>query len=325
MKHVKYLFLLMLVLVLVACNDDSSAGTSTDEGSSGGDSGQPHIAVVLKGADQEYFKLAEAGAKQAFKDFDVKGTFLASSKETQEQELINILEDLLIQDPDGLVVMPSTGSAIPTLTKYHEKDIPVLLIDTDLNWDDKTTYIGTDNYTAGQKAGEFLESILSPGDEVAIIEGVPGGAQNEARVAGGKEYLEEKGFKVVTVQAADFDRTKAVSVMENIITAHPNIKGVYAANDEMALGAYQALKTANLTIPIVGVDGTTDGIQSIIDGGVTASVEQLPYKMAYMGVENAIKALNGETVEKQIDSGIELITQDNANEKLANVKELLGK
>ena len=322
MKKIKMFLILTFGLWLVACNGEE---TSPSQGEQESSSAKRNIAVVLKGADQEYFKLAEAGAKQAFKDFDIKGTFLTASKETQEQELLNILEDLLIQAPDGLVVMPSTGSAIPTLKKYEDKNIPVLLIDTDLDWDGKVAYIGTDNYTAGQKVGEYLEEVLQPGAEVAIIEGVSGAAQNEARVAGAKDYLQEKGFKIATVQAADFDRTKAVNTMENIITAHPNIQAVFAANDEMALGAYQALKTANLDIPIIGIDGTTDALQSIADGDVTASIEQLPYTMAYLAVENAIKSLNGEPVEKEIDSGIELITVENAAEKLENVKKLLGK
>lgn len=322
MTKVKALLISMFALLLVACNAESIDNSNNEKEES---SNKRNIAVVLKGADQEYFKLAEAGAKQAFQDFNVKGTFLAASKETQEQELLNILEDLLIQAPDGLVVMPSTGAAIPTLKKYEEKNIPVLLIDTDLDWDGKVAYIGTDNYTAGQKVGEYLEEILQPGAEVAIIEGVSGAAQNEARVSGAKDYLEDKGFKIATVQAADFDRTKAVSTMENIITAHPNIQAVFAANDEMALGAYQALKTANLDIPIIGIDGTTDALQSIADGDVTASIEQLPYTMAYLAVENAIKSLDGETVEKEIDSGIELITVENAADKLSNVKTLLGK
>lgn len=322
MTKVKALLISMFALLLVACNAESIDNSNNEKEES---SNKRNIAVVLKGADQEYFKLAEAGAKQAFQDFNVKGTFLAASKETQEQELLNILEDLLIQAPDGLVVMPSTGAAIPTLKKYEEKNIPVLLIDTDLDWDGKVAYIGTDNYTAGQKVGEYLEEILQPDAEVAIIEGVSGAAQNEARVSGAKDYLEDKGFKIATVQAADFDRTKAVSTMENIITAHPNIQAVFAANDEMALGAYQALKTANLDIPIIGIDGTTDALQSIADGDVTASIEQLPYTMAYLAVENAIKSLDGETVEKEIDSGIELITVENAADKLSNVKTLLGK
>lgn len=329
----KYFLTMSLVIIsalilLAGCGSSKSSSNESDNSSnvsSESGSDKPTIAVVLKGSDAEYFKLAEAGAKQAFEDFDVNGKFLAASTQTQEQELINILEDLLTEDPEALVLMPSTGSVIPTLTQYSEKDIPVLLIDTDLDWEDKVTYIGTDNYTAGEKAAEYLTSILTEGDEVAIIEGVSGAAQNEARVAGATDMLEEHGLKIVTVQAADFDRTKAVNVMENIITAHPNVKGVFTANDEMALGALQAIHTSNLEIPVIGIDGTSDALKSISQGDLDAVIQQLPYQMAYIGVENAIRAINGETVDPEIDSGIDLITIDNAQEKLDQLNDSLGK
>lgn len=328
MKKNYLLFTLLLIsaFILVACSDDNTGdGAVQEEEINAGDEDAPQIAVVLKGSDQEYFKLAEAGAKKAFEDFGVNGKFLAASTQTQDQELINILEDLLTNDPDALVVMPSTESAVPTLAKYAEKDIPVLLIDTDLDWDDKLTYIGTDNYTAGQKAAEHLASQLSEGDEIAILEGVSGAAVSEERVQGVVDYMEEAGIKIATSQAADFDRTKAVNTMENIITANPNIKGIFTANDAMALGALKATESSGLDIPIIGIDGTTDGLESIAAGNVNATVEQQPFEMAYLGVEHALKALEGETVEAQIDSGIELITEDNAADKLDHVNELLGK
>jgi ribose transport system substrate-binding protein len=130
---------------------------------------------------------------------------------------------------------------------------------------------------------------------------------------------------VVASQAADFDRVKAVTVMENILTADPNLKGIFAANDEMAVGALKAVKSRKLDIPIIGIDGTSDALDSIHNGGVTASIAQKPYEMGYKGVENALKAINGETVEKSIDSSIDTITKENALNKLKEVKDILGK
>src|SRR5690625_484031 len=333
-SHLLLILSILFVFVLAACSEEESGDVMDEDNSNdggtedtidAGDEDSVNIAVVLKGADQEYFKLAEAGAKAAFEDFEVNGKLLSASKETQEQELINLLEDLSTESPDAMVVMPSTEAAVPTLEKYAEKDTPVLLIDTDLDWDKKLTYIGTDNYTAGQKGGEYLTTLISEGDEVAIIEGVSGAAQNEARVGGAKDYFEENGFEVVTVQAANFDRTEAVSIMENIITAHPDVKGIFAANDEMALGASQVVETSGADVKIVGVDGTTDALVSIADGELDGSVQQLPYEMAYTAVEKAIEALDGEEIDQNIDSGIDLITSDNAADILDTIKEQLGK
>lgn len=312
-----------VLIFLSGCSEGTVEGSKNDNGSD--KSGKPKVAVILKGINQEYFKLAEAGAKQAFKDFDVDGTFLAAASEVEAEKLINILEDQLNANPDALVVMPSTESTLPVLKRYHEKGIPVLLIDTDLDWDEKATYIGTDNYTAGKEAGEFLASKLSKGDEVAILEGVSGTAVSEDRVKGVKDTMKELGFKVVTSQAADFDRVKAVTVMENIITAHPKVKGVFTANDEMAMGALKIVESKNNDITIVGIDGTSDALKSISNGGVTATVEQKPYEMGYLGVENALKAIDKEDIEKQIDSGVEVITKENAADKSIELDKKLGK
>lgn len=323
MKKKKFIAMLVsfvaVLLFVAGCGNEEVEGVSADDG------GKPKVAVVLKGINQEYFKLVEAGAKQAFKDFDIDGTFLAAASEIETEKLINILEDQLNDNPDALVVMPSTEAAVPVLNRYLEKDIPVLFIDTDLDWEGKTTYIGTDNYTAGKKAGEFLASQLSKGDEIAIIEGVSGTAVSDDRIKGFKDAMEEAGIKVSASQAADFDRVKAVTVMENILTAHPNIKGVLTANDEMAMGALKALETQGKKIVIVGIDGTSDALKSISNDGVTGTVEQKPYEMGYIGVENALKAINKETVEKRIDSGVEVITIENAADKSIEVTKLLGK
>ncbi|MBP2076006.1 sugar ABC transporter substrate-binding protein [Oceanobacillus polygoni] len=326
MRKIKYqLFAIISIalLILAGCNGKGDA-SSTGE-NDGNDDGKPNIAVVLKGSDQEYFKLAEQGAKQAFEDFDVNGTFLAASTQTNTTEIINILEDLLIEEPDALVAMPSTEEQTPVLKRYHEKGIPVLLIDTDLDWGDKTTYIGTNNYTAGQEAGKFLASTLSDGDEIAILEGVSGAAVSEQRVKGVEDVMEEEGIKIVASLAADFDRVKAVTTMENILTANPNIKGIFTANDEMAMGAYEVVKSRNLDIPIIGIDGTSDALESISNAGLTATVAQSPYQMGYQGVENALKVVNGETIEKEIDIKIEVLTEENAGDSLVEINAILSK
>ncbi|MCM3399529.1 sugar ABC transporter substrate-binding protein [Oceanobacillus profundus] len=325
MKLLKYRFvtLLTVLIVIAGCSGQNGASATGENG--GKANGKPNIAVVLKGSDQEYFKLAEQGAKQAFEDFDVNGTFLAASTQTNTTEIINILEDLLIEEPDALVAMPSTEEQTPVLKRYHEKGIPVLLIDTDLDWDDKTTYIGTNNYTAGQKAGNFLASELSEGDEIAVLEGVSGAAVSEERVKGVEDAMEEEGIKIVASLAADFDRVKAVTTMENILTANPNIKGIFTANDEMAMGAYEVVKSRNLDIPIIGIDGTSDALESISNSGLTATVAQSPYQMGYQGVENALKVVNGETIEKEIDIKIEVLTEENAGDSLVEINTILSK
>ncbi|MEE3951871.1 sugar ABC transporter substrate-binding protein [Peribacillus frigoritolerans] len=329
MRNIKLLFTLfsVMLLLLAGCNGgvDSESGTQKTEASDKED-GKPKVAVVLKALNSEYFKLMEAGAKKAFEDLGVDGTILAPSNETEVEKQINMLEDLLNRDLDALVVMPSqSDAAIPVLEKYKAKGIPVLLADSDVNWKGKTTFIGTDNYTAGLEAGKALASQLKKGDKIAILEGVLGTPTNEERVKGVEDAAKEAGLEIAASQAADYDRVKAVSAMENILTANPDIKGIFTANDEMALGALRATTSRNMSVPIVGVDGITEAVESVNADGVYATVAQRPYDMTYKGVENALKVLDGEEIEKRIDSGLDVITKENSEEKLSELSELLGK
>ncbi|MCM3569881.1 sugar ABC transporter substrate-binding protein [Neobacillus mesonae] len=337
MEKFKRLFLLKipivaLLILMAACGKQStdpansySSVSETDDW--GSNKGKPKVAVVLKALNSEYFKLMEYGAEKAFKDLDVDGKVMSPSNETEVEKQINMLEDLLNNKSlDALIVMPSQSEAvIPVLKKYKEKDIPVLLVDSDVDWEGKTTYIGTDNFTAGQKAGESLVTKLGSGDKVAILEGVSGTPNSEERVKGAEEAIKKAGLKLVASQSADFNRVKAVSTMENILTANPDLKGVIAVNDEMALGALRATKARNMDIPIIGIDGITEAVESINDGVLEASVAQKPNEMAYKSVENALKVIKGEKIDKRIDIGIDIITKENSQEKLEELKGMLGK
>lgn len=303
----------------------SSAPASSDKGDKGGSSGQkPKVQVVLKTLSSPYWKYVEAGAKKAFQDLNVDGTVTGPASESQILEQVNMLEDALNKKPDALVVAPTQPStAIPVLKKYKDKNIPVLLVDTDTaDWADKTSFIGTDNATAGKKGGEYLASLLKSGDKVALIAGALGNPATDERIKGAKEALEAKGMKIAANQPADSDKAKAMSVMENILQNNPDLKGVFAANDDMALGALRAAEAKGLKIPILGTDGTVESIESILADKLGGTVAQNPYEMGYKGVENAVKAIKGEKVEKRIDSGVEVINKENAQKKLDFLKSL---
>lgn len=254
------------------------------------------------------------------------GTIMAPSNQTQVMEQVNMIEDLLNKNPDGLVLTPSQPVAVVSaLAKYKAKDIPVVLLDSDVDWEDKTTFIGNDDALSGQKAGETLAAKLSRGDKVAILEGISGTPTSAKRVQGAREALEQAGMIVAASEAANWDRVEAVSVMENVLQAHPDIKGVVAANDEMALGAIRASEAKGKDIAVVGMDGIIEAIESIQKGSMDASIAVKTYDMGYKGVENAVKAIRKETVPKQIVTEIDVITPDNAEAKLAQAKGLLGK
>jgi ribose transport system substrate-binding protein len=199
-----------------------------------------------------------------------------------------------------------------------------LFLDTDAPWPQKTTYIGTDNITAGKTGGEALATVLQKGDKVALICGALGNPTTDERMRGAKQALEEAKMQIVAEQPADSDKAKAMSATENILQTHPDIKGIFAANDEMAMGALRAVKEEGVDVKVIGTDGTIEAIQSILQGDLWGTVAQNPYMMGYKAVENALKKLKGERVDTWINSGVEMIERKNAAGKLAFLKRVMG-
>lgn len=293
----------------------SMVGCSKDTSGSGG--GDENVAVVLKTLSSPYWKYVEAGAKAAGKDLGVDVTVVGPAAESQIMEQVNMIEDSLNQGIGALVVSPSQpDTVVPALEQAKQSDVPVLLIDTDAAFSDKASFIGTDNLTAGKEGGKLLASMLKKGDKVALIAGALGNTAMDQRIKGAKEALEEAGMVIAAEQPADSDKTKANTVMENILQKNADIKGVFSANDDMAIGALRATESKGLNIPIIGTDGTVEAIQSIIDGKLAGTIAQNPYEMGYQGVENAVKTIEGEKIDTRIDSGIDVITEENAQEKL---------
>lgn len=285
---------------------------------------KPKVVVILKALNTDYWKSMKAGADKAFNDFHIDGKVIAPASEYRITEQIDMLKSVLKQHPDALIVAPSQPSAaIPVFIEYHKKHIPVLLADTDAEWEGQTTFIGTDNSALGKKAGELLGSLLYPGDQVAIIKGTSVSTVTSERIKGAKGALEAAGIEIVTEQPGYDEFGNVKSVMELILQHHPDIKGVFATDDIITLAALKVIEKRNLKIPVVGTDGIRDIIKSIQARKINASVAQNPYDMGYISVEQAIRAIKGENVRTSIDSGVDIITTDNAKEKLDFLKAIL--
>jgi ribose transport system substrate-binding protein len=182
--------------------------------------------------------------------------------------------------------------------EYKKKNIPVLLADTDVEWTDKTSFIGTDNFILGKKAGALLASMLQPGDQVALIHGTLSDTVSGKRIEGAKESLEEAGIQVV-VQRQGYDEFWNVkSAMTSILQSYPDIKGVFATDDLLALDALQVIEQKGLKIPVVGTEGNAKMVKYIKEGKLSATIAQNPYDMGYISVEQAFKAIKREKVRK---------------------------
>lgn len=324
---------LVLALLLAACGSTPTGGTDTTgtgqtSASAGAAAGGQasaaanagaggkavNVAVVVKSVTSDYWKTVGKGVEQASQgDPSITTSFQGANEETDIEGQIRVLEAAISQGVSALAVAPSQADQVqPTLQKAVDAGIPVVLIDTDIpGFTAKAAFVGTDNKLGGQLAGEYIAKQLNNSGNIAIIRGAAGDPVHNLREEGAKAALEAAGIKVVAVQPADSDRAKGQSVAENILTANPDIKAIYATNDEMALGAAQAAQAAGKQLIIIGFDASPDALTAIEGGQLAGSIAQFPDKIGQLGAETAAKVARGESVEKFVNTGVELVTKEN--------------
>lgn len=279
---------------------------------------KPKVIVVLKEADLEYWEIVKAGAEKGFDDFGIDGRVFAP-KSGLPDEQGEILDRALKENPDLLIVSPLGTDVIPNLDKYADRNIPVLLLDSNAPWEHKTAYIGTDNLVLGEKAGILMASKLQPGEKVALIGRRRSFAEAD-RLIGAKKSLEAAGIQIAVeygdLQIGNKEVKEVEKLMTDIVKEHPDLKGVITTTDSIALPALKSIHEHGLEIPVTGTDGISEMLEYIKDGELTISVSQNPYDMGYLSVETADKVLKGEKVKQNIDSGVDIITKGNAEQRL---------
>jgi ABC-type sugar transport system substrate-binding protein len=276
------------------------------------------IVVDMKGpgAGNPFWAAVERGALEKGKELGVEVIVLAPPTESDVAAQIAQIEDQLAKGIKGLVLAPTDPNALaPVVDEAIADGVPVVFIDTKGS-NEGVTYIGTDNEAGAALAAKHICENVPPGSDVALITGIVTQSTGKARADGGRNGLSGCGLKIVAEQTGEWDRAKGLAVMENIITGNPNITAVFASNDNMALGAVEALKSAGMLdkVMVVGFDANPDAAQSILAGEMRASVAQSPANMGAFGVESVLKLGKGETLAPVIDTGTVLVTKDNAEQ-----------
>ncbi len=271
------------------------------------------------GSGNPFWRAVEDGAKAMSQTWGVVDlTIQAPPQESDVQTQVNQLEDALTKKTDAIVVAATDQVALnSTLDKAKAANVPILTIDSDANWTGKLSFIGTDNKAGGKLAGQFLCKQLGQGAKVAILEGNMTAQSIADRVAGAKDGLTGCGATIVKELG---EPTHSVAggqkVMEDILTASPDVQGVFCINDQQATGALNAANAAGKKPLIVGFDASDPAVLKIIAGGsnFAASVRQQPANMGRFGIMWAIAALTGNAkdVSPRIDTGTILVTKDNA-------------
>ena len=277
------------------------------------------MVVVLKTLSSQYWKIVASGAQEAAKKHNVTLTVLGPPTEDAVEQQINMVQDALAGKPDVLIFSPSQpATAVNVLMKAKEQHVPVILVDTGMpaSFTDYATFIGTDNTAAGKAGGKALAAVLKKRDKVLLLDGAPGNPSMTDRVNGAESVLKAAGMVIASKQPAYSDREKAYTATQNVLQSTPDIKGVFAGNDEEALGALRALQQAGKKVPVIGVDANNDNLKAMLAGDLYGSIAQGNFDMGRLAVEKGLEVLAGKTVAKRIDSGATMMTKANAQKML---------
>lgn len=321
----------MLMSTLAGCGS-SGAQTNGDDSAAQTASQDYHIKVILKTLASEYWQYVGNGCKQAGKDLGVTVDVLGASSETAYDEQLSMIETTLSSsDCDAMVVAPLQAETVAT--QIAGTDLPIVAIDTAINSDKVLSFVGFNNEELAAMGGKAaVEAAKDKGwDKITAIGimGVQGDSTSEARIAGFKQGIAEAGGEYLSAetQYADSVADKAVTCMEAIIQAHPEgVSIIVANNDDMAAGAARAAAAfpAYKNTIFVGIGGNLAGIDAILAGQETMTVAVDGYDVGYLGVQAAVEALNGKTLEKFIATDATVVTADNAAERRAEVEKRLG-
>jgi len=224
------------------------------------------------------------------------------------------IESMVTQGVKGIALTPVDPTVAPALDKAIAQGVKIVLMDNNIpDWKGRTSLATTDNYAAGVLAGQYLKSVLKAGDTLGILEGVPGVPALDDRVNGMLEGLKGVEVKVVGRAGTNCTEELGINVAQDLLTANPDLKAIYAACGPPAAGAAQAIKNAGIAsdaIVLVGFDFCCGEAEALTAGIEDATVAQFPAKMAELGVDALVKAIRGDEVPILIDSGAALVTKD---------------
>ncbi|MEZ8036425.1 ribose ABC transporter substrate-binding protein RbsB [Vibrio crassostreae] len=269
---------------------------------------QDTMAIVLSTLNNPFFVTMKDGAEAKAEELGYK-LIVLDSQNDPSKELSNI-EDLTIRGVKAILINPTDSDAVSNAIRMaNRSNIPVLTLDRGASRGDVVSHIASDNVIGGEMAGHFIMEKVGEKAKVIQLEGIAGTSAARERGEGFMNAVNGSGLELLASQPADFDRTKGLNVMENLLAANPDVQAVFAQNDEMALGALRAVQASGKDVMIVGFDGTEDGIAAVNRGLLGATVAQQPDLIGSLGIEMADKVLKGETVDEYVPVPLKIIAK----------------
>lgn len=308
-KVLSIIISLSLLLGVVGCaKGGNEAGTGDKE---------VKIGLSMNTLNNPFFVDVKDGVQKAADENNVKLTITDAQNDPSKQ--VQDVENLITQNPDAIIIDPTDSDAIvAAIEACNDANIPVITMDRKANGGEVVAHIGFDAIKSGNIAGDFIVEAVKDLDDAKVVEiqGIMGTNVAQDRSKGFNQAIEKaSNITKVATQAADFDRAKALDVMENILQANPEIDAVYAANDEMGLGALAAIEAAGRLddIVIISCDAIDPAIEAIKEEKLNASIAEPPFFLGKAGLETALKHLAGEEVEKEVILDSTLVTLDNVD------------
>ena len=313
------IMVVFLALLVVACGGGSSGGGGGGSSSTSSGPKTLKIIAVPKSLASSYWTIVENGVKcYASKVPAVNIVWNGVQTDTQISDQISLLQNYITQSPDGLLYAATDAKALAPVTQQAvNAHIPVF------NFDSGTTpqtvpLFATDNTASAAKAADEMGTLLNGTGKIAVLEFVPGSATNDQRVNGFKQELTAKypNIQIVADQADGSDSAKALSITQNIMSAHPDVKGIYAANQQGGEGAAQALNAASLggKVHLISFDASDPLISDLQKGTADALVVQNPFKMGYDSLKAMVNQIRNGTKAQNEDTGVTLVTKANFND-----------
>jgi ribose transport system substrate-binding protein len=302
------------VLILAALATVVAVGCQ--RGGGGGEGGGPRIGLSISTLNNPFFVTLRNGAQQAAKKEGAKLIIADAQDDAATQQ--DDVQNFVTQQVDAILINPVDSEAVvPAVQAANQANIPVIALDRGASGGKLETLIASDNVEGGRMAAKELIQLVGSGP-VAQFEGTPGTSPTRDRGQGFEEVINaQDAVQLVSSQTANFLRTEGLNVTENILQSNPEIKGIFAQNDEMAMGAVRALGgRAGSEVKIVGFDGIEDALKAIQAGKMNATIAQQPDKIGSLGVENAMKVVDGKSVDKNIPVPVKLVTKENVSQFL---------
>lgn len=298
-KFLAFASVAALSLGLAACDTAAEAPAAN---------GKSYIAIVSKGFQHQFWQSVKQGAEKAAKEFDVEISFEGPDKETNVQQQMDQLNNAMAKNPQALALAALDSKAAEgVLQDAKSKNIPVIAFDSGVDSEIPIATASTDNKAAAAEAAKHMAELLGNKGEIAIVGHSQTATSGTDRRDGFVDYLKANApdIKIVDIQYADGDQAKSTDAAKAIMTAYPNLAGMYGTNEGAAIGVVNAVKETGKTgkLVIVGFDSGKAQMDAIKEGLMAGAVTQNPVGIGYETVKAAVAAIKGETVEKVIDTG----------------------